>query len=114
MAKLPPETTEIINRLKDRSLAIVDAATATEFTMFEIFGETDRTVPFFEDIKTVAEDAKSSFSRLSNLQLRIAEAQPIAAVDILELLAQTINRTSNRIPAWERSIEEVRLEWNLS
>ncbi|MBW4622106.1 MAG: hypothetical protein KME17_22480 [Cyanosarcina radialis HA8281-LM2] len=62
----------------------------------------------------MAEDAKSSFSRLSNLQLRISEAQPIAAADMLELLSQGIDRTNNRILAWERSIEEVRLEGNLS
>ncbi len=70
-------------------------------------------MPFFEELKTVAEDAKSSFSRLSNLQLRIAKAQPIAASDMLELLAQVIARTTTRIPAWERSVQEVKLEWNL-
>lgn len=113
MAKLPIETTETINRLKQQSLGIVDEATVAEFTLFELFGETDQTMPFLEDLKTVAEDAKSSFSRLSNLQLRIAEAQPIAAPDMVELLAQVIARTTTRIPAWRRSIEEVQIEWNL-
>lgn len=113
MAKLPTETTETINRLKQQALEIVDEATAAEFTLFELFGETDQTMPFFEDLKTVAEDAKSSFSRLSNFQLRIAEAQPIAASDMLELLAQVIARTIIRIPAWKRSVQEVKLEWNL-
>jgi hypothetical protein len=86
MAKLPKQTTETINHLKQQSLDIVNTALETEFTLFELFGETDQTISFFEDLKTVAEDAKASFSRLSNLQLRIAEAQPRAAFDMLELL----------------------------
>jgi hypothetical protein len=114
MAKLPEQTTETINHLKQQSLDIVDEALETDFTLFEVFGETDRTISFFEDLKTVAEDAKSSFSRLSNLQLRIAESQPHASFDMLELLAQVIVRTSTRIPAWERSVQEVKIEWNLS
>lgn len=113
MAKLPEHITETINRLKQRSLDIVDKALETEFTLFKFFGETDQTISFFEDLKTVAEDAKSSFSRLSNLQLRIAEAQPRAAFDMLELLAQAIERTNIRVPVWERSIQEVKSECNL-
>jgi hypothetical protein len=114
MAKLPEQTTETINRLKQQSLDIVDTALETEFTLFELFGETDQTIPFFEDLKTVAEDAKTSFSRLSNLQLRIAEAQPRAAFDMLELLAQVIERTNIRFPVWERNVQEVKSEYNLS
>jgi hypothetical protein len=113
MAKLSEHTTKTINLLKQTSLDIVDKALETEFILFELFGETDRTISFFEDLKTVAEDAKLSFSRLSNLQLRIAEAQPSAEFDMLELLAQVIERTSVRIPAWERSVQEVKIEWNL-
>ena len=64
-------------------------------------------------MKNVADEAASSFSQLSTLQLQIAQAQPIAPADILQLLAQAIARTQSRIPAWKRSIEEVKLEWNL-
>jgi hypothetical protein len=113
MAKLPEQTTETINRLKQQSLDIVDTALESEFTLFELFGETDQTISFFEDLKTVAEDAKASFSRLSNLQLRIAEAQPRAAFDMLELLAQVIERTNIRVPVWERNVQEVKSEYNL-
>jgi hypothetical protein len=113
MAKLPEQTTETINLLKQQSLNILDTALEVEFTLFELFGETDQTIPFFEDLKTVAEDAKTSFSRLSNLQLRIAEAQPRAAFDMLELLAQVIERTNVRVPVWERNVQEVKSEYNL-
>jgi len=32
---------------------------------------------------------------------------------MLELMNRAIIRTQARIPAWERSLEEVKLEWNL-
>ena len=113
MAKLPKETTVTINSLKQQSLEIVERATAAEFTLFQFFGETEQTITFLSDLKTVAEDARTSFSRLSNLQLRTAEAQPVASTDTLKLLDQLIARTQARIPTWERSIEEVKIEWNL-
>ena len=113
MAKLPPETTETVNRLKQQSLDIVDEATAAELALFELCGETDQTMPFLDDLKTVIEDATSSFSQLSTLQLNIARTQPNTAPAMLGLLAQAVARTQARIPAWERSIEEVKMEWNL-
>ncbi|MFB2839266.1 MULTISPECIES: hypothetical protein [Floridanema] len=113
MAKLPRETTETVLNLKRQLIDILDEATATEFVIFESFGETDETLPFLDEMKSVAEQATSRFSQLSALQLRIGEAQPNASADILELLAQGIAQTQQRIPAWERSIQEVKLEWNL-
>ncbi|MGK7929102.1 MAG: hypothetical protein AB4290_28345, partial [Spirulina sp.] len=107
MAKLPDEVTETINRLKQQALEIVESATAAEFILFDRFGETEETLLFLEELKTVSEDASASFSRFNTLQLRIAEAQPMATSDMIEMLMQTIARTQNRIPAWERSIQEV-------
>jgi hypothetical protein len=31
-----------------------------------------------------------------------------------ELLIQTTHKTQNRLPAWQQSIKEVKLDWNLS
>ncbi|PSF36219.1 hypothetical protein C7H19_13480 [Aphanothece hegewaldii CCALA 016] len=76
-------------------------------------GETDRTLIVLDETKNISLEASARFNQICNLQLRIAEAQPIATSDILELLAYTIERTQTRIPAWERSIEEVKLDWNL-
>ncbi|NES82507.1 MAG: hypothetical protein F6K10_14475 [Moorea sp. SIO2B7] len=114
MAKLPPETTETINRLKQQLLDIVDLATAAECAIFERFGETEATIIVLDELKNVSQEAASRYSQLSNLQLRIAEAQPVSASDMLELLEQRIVRSQNRIPAWERSIEEVKIDWNVS
>lgn len=113
MAKIPREVTATINNLKHQALDIVEEASALESTLFEAFGETEATIPYLNEVKTVVDDAESSFSRLSTLQLQIAKAQPIAPGDILELMNRTIARTQARIPAWERSIQEVKLEWNL-
>lgn len=113
MAKLSPEITATIEQLRQQLIAIVDSATATEFQIFDRHGENDNTSIVLDEMKGVALDASSRFSQLNNLQLRIAESQPIATPDILESLDRLIDRVRTRIPAWQRSIEEVRLEWNL-
>jgi hypothetical protein len=112
MAKLGTETTEIINRLKQRSLDIVDEATAIEFKIFERFGESELVLSYMDEMKNVAEEAIALLSRLSTLQLQVARSQPTAAPAMLELLEQAIQRTLVRIPALERSIQEVKMEWN--
>jgi hypothetical protein len=113
MAKLRSDTTEVINRLKQESLEIVDEATALEFKIFERFGESEQTLSYMDEMKNVSEEAIAAFSKLSSLQLQSSYTQPDLPVDILQLLVKTIERTQVRIPAWERSIEEVKLEWNL-
>lgn len=70
--KIAEETTETINRLKQQSLDIFDDATAAELTIFELFGETPQTLSYMEEMKNVAKEAASSFSRLSTLQLQVA------------------------------------------
>ncbi|MCL1473799.1 hypothetical protein [Argonema antarcticum] len=112
MAKLPGETTSIINSLKQQSLDIVEEAKALETKIFDLFGETEGTISYLDEMKGVADDAESSYSQLSTLQLYIAKSQPTAPRDMLELLSTAIARTQARIPAWERSIQEVKMEWN--
>ncbi len=113
MAKLPIATTEIIWSLKRRLLDTIDQATAAEAMLFDLIGETDGTVPFPDELKKVAERATPWFSRLSNFQLRIAEAQPTTPFDMLNLLSQTVERIQAEVPAMERSVQEVKMEWNL-
>lgn len=61
----------------------------------------------------MTERATPWFSRLSNFQLRIAESQPTAPSDMLEMLNRTIDQIQAEIPALERSIQEVKIDWNL-
>jgi hypothetical protein len=113
MAQLPPEITELTNQLRQQSLEIVHAGTAVAFNLNEQIGETDETLPFFDELQSAVEDARSTLSRLHHLQLMIAESQPIVPLEALQLLSDSTEYTINRIPAWERSIEEVKVEFNL-
>ncbi|WP_228061926.1 hypothetical protein [[Phormidium] sp. LEGE 05292] len=81
--------------MKQQALDIVEEATALELRIFELFGEIEETIPYLDEVKTVVDDAESSFSRLSTLQLQIAKAQPIAPSDILELMNRTIALASS-------------------
>jgi hypothetical protein len=112
MAKLGAKTTEMIDRLKQESIDIVDEATAIEFKIFDRFGETEQVLSYMDEMKNVTEEAIALLSRLSTLQLQVAQSQPAAAPAMLELLEQAIQRTLVRIPALERSIQEVKMEWN--
>ena len=114
MAKLPKEVKETIWLLKRQSLDIVEEASATEFILFDLFGETEHTISYLDEMQNVAEDATSLSSRLSSIYLKIVQSQPQASADLLRLLYKTIEITQTRIPPWERSIQEVKNEWNLS
>jgi hypothetical protein len=112
MAKLGSETTEIINRLRQKAFEIVDEATALEFKIFDRFGETEEVLSYMDEMKNVSEEAIALLTRLSTLQLQVAQSQPAAAPAMLELLEQAIQRTLVRIPVLEHSIQEVKMEWN--
>jgi hypothetical protein len=113
MAQLPSETTETIwTRLK-QLLTLVEDAGAAEFTLFDRFGETEETIDYLEELKGVALDAASRYAQLTNIQLRITEAQPVPPNDMLRFLYQAIDQNQLRIPALERSIQEIKIEWNL-
>ena len=114
MAKLPREIAETIWNLKRQLLDIIDDATEAEYNLFEQFGETDRTIDYLEQLKSVAQQADERFSQFSILQRRLANAQPTAASDMLRLVTEVITYTQARLPAWERSIEEIKIEWRLS
>ncbi len=98
--------------MKQQLLDIVDDATAAEFALFELYGETERTMRYLNELTSVAERSTSWFSRLSNLH-RIASAQPSVPSDMLELLIQSLTRIQAEVPALERSVQEVKIEWNL-
>lgn len=82
--------------------------------LIEGWGETEQTALFFEELMGVAEEARTLVFRFNQLLIRVAEAQPVAEPQLLTLLEQVIALATSRIPAWERSIEEVRLEFDLS
>ncbi len=111
MAKLTEESEAKVWVIMQQALKVVDAATEVEFTLFDNFGETSDTLLYLEEMKSVSLQAISTFAQMSTLHLRIAEAQPIVSADILNMLTEAIDINQARIPAWERSIEEVKIEW---
>lgn len=113
MAKLPPERQALLWDLKQRLLDILDEARGTELELLKRFGETDETIAALEQLTEITLQAKDRFSQLSVLQVGIAEAQPTASSDLLKLLDDRIGMIESRIPALERSTQEIKLDWNL-
>ncbi|MFE1747776.1 hypothetical protein [Coleofasciculus sp. H7-2] len=113
MAKLPDQTLATIFYLQRRLVELIDEAKATEFAIFERFGENEATLPELDQMQSGAERLRMPYSRLHTLALGIAEYQPIATDAMLNLLAQTIEQTEALIGAIEASISETKQNWNL-
>jgi hypothetical protein len=97
MAKLPDPVISNIFIIQRRIIECIDATAATEFRLFERMGETAETLPEFEELQSIKEKLRSKYSRLYNLLLRIAESQPIASRDMLDLLYRSIESTEASI-----------------
>ena len=113
VATLPSEISTSIGSIKTQSPAIVNLATKTEWKLFTRFGEIEETLVVLSELKTVAEESRDAFSRLSSLQLKVATAQPEISAALTKLVIESKERIELRIPAWQRSIEEIILTWRL-
>ena len=113
MAKLPVETTTLVNQLKQQALELVDLSLSLELKIYQQFGETELTFAALDEMKNVGEDATSAYSQLSNLQLQIATIQPEVPSDVLKLLQSAIERIQLRLPALERSITETQQDYGI-
>lgn len=113
MAKLPNDISETIWRLKRQLADVIDNARSAEFSLFDTFGETERTMVYLNELQSVAEQATERFSQFSSLQIRILNVQPHVPEDMLELVTRVIKNTEERLPALEQSIQEIKTEWEL-
>jgi hypothetical protein len=113
MAKLSPEIRAILSHQKEQLLDIIDLAKSLEFTLLESVGENLETISTLEQLTEIVEQARTRLSQLSTLHLRIAEVQPSVSDDLLKLVNDAIDNIQNRIPALERSLEEIKLDWRL-
>jgi hypothetical protein len=113
MAKLPDETLTIIFTLQRQLVEGIDEAAATESMIFEQFGETEVTLPVLEQLQNVRERLMGPYSRLSALLPRIAEYQPTAPADVLNLLYQTIEQAQAARDATDASVREAKRDFNL-
>jgi hypothetical protein len=114
MAKLSLETAQTIWDLQHQLLEIIDTARTLELSLFEAFGETEDTIPFLDELQSIAQQAIERFSLFSTLQIRVANAQPPISSDILKVVDRSIQTTQQKIPALNRSTQEITQEWRLS
>lgn len=113
MADLPPENKLLVNHLKDKLLEILNEAKKVEFLLLQRFGENSETLISLEQLTEISEQAKSRFSKLSTLQIYIAEAQPEIPSSLLQFINESITNIQAKIPALEQSIKEIKLDWSL-
>lgn len=113
MAKLPNEIISTIFELQRQLLERIDEATATEFTLFEAYGETEETIDYFEQLQNARERADSYYLRLFTVLRQIYPSQPAATRDSLELLARFIAEAEATVDAVEATISEIRRDLNL-
>jgi hypothetical protein len=113
MSKLPPKIKLTLSHQKEQLLDLIDQAKLLEFILLESFGESPETIPTLDQLMEITEQARDRLFQLSTLHLRIAEVQPTIPNDLLRLMNEAIESIQNRIPALERSLEEIKLDWRL-
>lgn len=113
MAKLPDEILTTIFNLQRHLLERIDEATATEFSLFELYGETEETIDYFEQLQNARERADSYYLRLFTTLRQIYPSQPVVPRDSLDLLARFIADAGATVDAIEATIFEVRRDFNL-
>jgi len=113
MAKLSDETLTNIFTLQRQLIEGIDAAAAIELAILKQFGETEITIPALEELQNAKERQTEPYSRLCTLLLRVAESQPNAARDMLDLLYQTIVGGQATVEATAASIREVKQDFDL-
>jgi hypothetical protein len=114
MAKLSLEAAQTIWALQHQLLEIIDTAKTLELSLFEAFGETERTIPYLDELQNIAQQGVERFARFSTLQIRVASTQPPVPQDLLEIVNRAIESTQQKIPALKRSNNEIIQEFNLS
>ncbi|WP_164929186.1 hypothetical protein [Gloeobacter violaceus] len=92
---------------------IIDEAAAAERNLADAFGETTRTEGDLNALVSIREEAQDSYRRMSSLMSNIASSPARTAVDSMRLLRQAYLRTGERIAPAIRSIQEVKIAWQL-
>jgi hypothetical protein len=113
MAKLSPDIRATLSQQKEQLLDLIDEAKSLEFILLDSVGENQETILTLEQLTEIAEQSRAKLSQLSTLHLRIAEVQPRISNDLLKLMNEAIANIESRIPALERSLEEIKLDWRL-
>lgn len=102
-----------MSQQKEQLLDLINEAKSLEFVLLDSVGENQETISTLEQLTEISEQARSKLSQLSTFHLRIAEVQPRISNDLLKLMNEAISSIENRIPALERSLKEIKLDWRL-
>ncbi|MGL6342917.1 MAG: hypothetical protein ACRC80_27725 [Waterburya sp.] len=113
MAKLPNEILENVFNLQRQLLECVNESTAIEFALFNLYGEIEETIDYFEQLQNARERADAYSSRLFTTLKRIYAFQPVAPRDSLELLAKFIAEAEVTVAAVKATIKEIKEDFNL-
>ncbi|MGL5941944.1 MAG: hypothetical protein ACRC2S_16540 [Waterburya sp.] len=113
MAKLSDETLIIIFNLLRQLAEDIEEASATEWNLFEGYGENETTIAELEELQNSKERLREPYFRLHRLLIGILESQPTATAPMLNLLIQTIEQAQAAADASQASIREVKRNWNL-
>lgn len=113
MANLSNETITRLLNLQRNIWNIINETTATEFSLLQEYGETEATISDLDMLQNTKERTTTYYSRLYTLSLRIAEAQPLAPIAMMELLERTLNEAEAISDASIATIQEIKRDWNL-
>ncbi|MGB7413272.1 MAG: hypothetical protein WA902_03605 [Thermosynechococcaceae cyanobacterium] len=113
MAKLPDSLLSTIFELLQRLSLGIEAAAATEWSLYQGYGERTETLEELEELQNARERLVAPYTRLNTLLLRILESQPKADPAMLELLNQTIKQAQASVDASWASVQEVKRVWRL-
>jgi hypothetical protein len=113
VAEISKQTIEKILDLIGRLSTLIDAASSTELSIFNAYGETEKMVYVLEQLQNTKERGISSYSRLSTLLLKVSEVQPSAPVVMLEMLIKAIEQAQATVDAGEATVKEARNDWSI-
>lgn len=112
MAKLPDNTLSTIFKLQRQLLERIDETTGTEFALFELYGETEEIINYYEQLQNARERADAYYVLFTTLR-QIYPSQGAASRDSLELLTRFIAEAEATVNAVEATISEIKRDFNL-
>ena len=112
MAKLPTNILENIFEIQRGLIECINSTTETGFRLFQQYGETATTLLELGELDSIREKLVSAYSRLYVLLLRVSESQPIASIDVLDLLYSSIEMAESILAASNASLKEIQYNWN--
>ncbi len=114
MAQIPEEILASFLEILPQLLLLANECSLVEYEILQQFDEMEMTIGALDSLADIRQRVSDRYSQLTNAMLRIASIQPRATSDSLTIISDRIVDIQNRIPAFLRSIEEIKNDWGLS